>query len=71
MSGETETVNSDNSYEELITITKTEYDELKLEQLWLQCLDEAGVDNWQGFDYAKEIYYERQEVECDEPTAEF
>ena len=23
---------------------------------WLQCLEGAGVDNWDGIDYAKEMY---------------
>lgn len=27
--------------------------------LWLQCLEEAGVDNWSGIDYAKDLYNER------------
>ena len=26
--------------------------------LWLQCLEDAGVDNWSGIDYAKELYNE-------------
>lgn len=41
--------------EEMITITKKEYDDLKKDQKWLQCLEAAGVDNWQGFDDAREM----------------
>jgi hypothetical protein len=31
------------------------------ELLWLNCLEAAGVDNWVGFDFAKEIMAERTE----------
>lgn len=41
--------------EELITITKKEYDSLKESQQWLTCLEDAGVDNWQGIEYAYEL----------------
>lgn len=44
-----------NMEEELITITKKEYDSLKEAQLTLRCLEDAGVDNWQGIDYAYEL----------------
>lgn len=27
---------------------------------WLDCLEEAGVDNWQGLDEAKEIFRESE-----------
>jgi hypothetical protein len=30
--------------------------ELQDQALWLDCLDTAGVDNWDGYDYAAEIY---------------
>lgn len=44
--------------EEMITINKIEYEEL-LEQIrFLNCLEAAGVDNWDGYDYAQEIYEE-------------
>jgi len=29
--------------------------------LWLACLEEAGVDNWGGYDYARQLYKERTE----------
>ena len=47
--------------EELITITKKEYDSLKEAQLTLRCLEDAGVDNWQGIDYAYEL---KRELLC-------
>ena len=27
--------------------------------LWLDCLEEAGVDNWEGMDYACDLFRER------------
>jgi len=50
--------------EETITISKKEYESLKEDARWLQCLENAGVDNWQGIDYAYEI--KRREGEEDE-----
>ena len=41
--------------EETITIPKKEYDELMHDSLFLSCLDAAGVDNWDGYDYAREM----------------
>jgi hypothetical protein len=41
--------------EEMITITKKEYDDLRTSQYWLQCLEEAGVDNWEGISYAYDL----------------
>ena len=41
--------------EETITIPKKEYDELMHGSLFLSCLDAAGVDNWDGYDYAREM----------------
>lgn len=25
---------------------------------WLECLENAGVDNWSGYDYAQELFNE-------------
>lgn len=44
--------------EETITISKKQYDQLMEDSLWLQCLSEAGVDNWSGIDEAWEILSE-------------
>lgn len=45
MSNETETV----------TISKQEYDKLKKRDEFLSALEAAGVDNWDGIEYAHEI----------------
>lgn len=42
--------------EETVTISKKEYDSLKDDAFRLQCLEGAGVDNWQGYDFAMEEY---------------
>lgn len=43
---------------ETVTIPKTEYDALVEAANWLYCLESAGVDNWGGIDFAREIYRE-------------
>lgn len=47
--------------EETITIPKRIYDNLVSDADWLHALEAAGVDNWEGFDYAQEIYAEWQQ----------
>lgn len=44
-----------------ITITAQEYKSLEEYSMWLAALESAGVDNWSGYDYAKEIYQEMKE----------
>jgi hypothetical protein len=46
--------------EETITISKKEYEQLKKDQHFLECLQGAGVDNWEGYDYAIELMQEEQ-----------
>lgn len=46
--------------EETVTISKKEYEELLEDQLLLQCLQGAGVDNWEGYDYALEMMEETE-----------
>ena len=41
--------------EETVTIKKSEYEELLKDSNWLACLEAAGVDNWQGYDDAREM----------------
>lgn len=41
--------------EEMITITQKEYNQLREDSDWLYYLELAGVDNWDGFDYALEL----------------
>jgi len=43
-----------------ITISKKEYEELLEDQKLLQALQGAGVDNWEGYDYAIEIMQEME-----------
>lgn len=47
--------------EPTITISQREYDSLKKDQNWLLCLEDAGVDNWSGIDYAYEMQNELNE----------
>jgi hypothetical protein len=49
--------------EETVTIPKEEYDELMESSLWLLALESAGVDNWSGYDDAREMYNEMKEGE--------
>ena len=42
--------------EEMVTITKKEYESLKKSDRWLSCLESAGVDDWDGFDSAREMF---------------
>ncbi len=44
-----------NNMEETVTISKEEYESLLEDQKLLQCLQDAGVDNWEGYDYAMEM----------------
>lgn len=39
----------------MVTITKQAYDSLLEDRDWLQCLNNAGVDNWCGYDFAREL----------------
>lgn len=43
-----------------MTITKEEYEDLKRSARWLQCLENAGVDNWGGIDFAYELMDEEE-----------
>ncbi len=43
--------------EETVTISKTEYNELLEDQKLLDCLRGAGVDNWEGWDFAMEDFH--------------
>jgi hypothetical protein len=41
---------------EMITISKEEYDELVEAASWLSTLEDAGVDNWEGIEFAQELH---------------
>ena len=49
--------------QEMITITRAEYDQLCKEAEWLGYLEAAGVDNWQGYDEAMTILAEMKNGE--------
>ncbi len=49
--------------QELVTITKEEYQSLKEDSLLLRHLRAAGVDNWEGWDDAIEQFHEELEQE--------
>ena len=38
--------------------------ELEEKQTWIECLEEAGVDNWHGYEYAQEALKERKTFEA-------
>ena len=44
--------------EEIVTISKTEYQNLQNDSIWLSALEAAGVDNWEGNDLALDILEE-------------
>ena len=46
--------------EETVTISKKEYESLLEDQKLLICLQNAGVDNWEGYDYALEMMEETE-----------
>ena len=45
---------------EMVTIPKSEYDSLLEDSAWLGYLEAAGVDNWGGYDYARELQREEE-----------
>ena len=44
-----------------IQITIDEYNRLCKDSLFLNCLENAGVDNWDGYQFALEEYQEDNE----------
>ena len=44
--------------EKTITITEREYAELQEDSAFLNCLRNAGVDNWEGYEFALEEFHE-------------
>lgn len=42
--------------EDTITIPKDEYDDLMWSQRFLECLENAGVDNWEGYEHAQDEF---------------
>ena len=46
----------------MIAIPVDRYEQLLEDSLWLSALRGAGVDNWEGYDYAMELLREWEEV---------
>jgi hypothetical protein len=49
-----------NNMEETVTISKKEYESLLEDSKKLTALENAGVDNWEGYDYARELMQEME-----------
>lgn len=41
-----------------IEISRTDFDDLLKDQKMLLALENAGVDNWSGYDFARELFEE-------------
>lgn len=39
-----------------VTITRSQYQQYVEQKYWLEALDRAGLDNWEGYDLARDIY---------------
>ena len=48
-----------------VSISLKEYSELCECQIWLSMLEQAGVDNWEGYDYACELWLEYKDGKDD------
>ena len=44
--------------EDEVVLSKEKYDSLVEDSLFLEALQAAGVDNWEGYSYACEIFRE-------------
>lgn len=53
----------DEELNDLVTIPRYEYEALLEDSLWLECLDAIGVDRWEGYAFARELFHERLEEE--------
>lgn len=40
---------------ETVTIPKEEYESLRQDSNWLSMLEDAGVDNWEGYSFAHDL----------------
>jgi len=57
------TMDPETHTEEMVTITKAEYDVLKQDQFKLDCLERGGVDNWEWYGEALNEYFEKYNKE--------
>ncbi len=46
--------------EDTVTVSRKEYDDMQDRLRWLDALEEAGVDNWGGIDFAHELRAEAE-----------
>jgi len=53
-----EEVDLNNIKDEFIILKPEEYEQLQKDSDLLNCLRNAGVDNWDGWDYAVDEYHE-------------
>jgi len=51
------------------TIPTALYESLLEDAAWLRALEDAGVDNWCGYDFARELFNEANEEEGEEENA--
>lgn len=51
-------IRSDLDGNRYVLVPEYEFEEMQSELMWLSALEDAGVDNWVGFDYARETYHE-------------
>lgn len=49
--------------EEMVTISKQLYEDLLTSERWLTALEDAGVDNWGGIEFALELFNGCEEEE--------
>jgi hypothetical protein len=47
--------------ESMVTISKKEYDQLVDDSFFLNCLRNAGVDNWDGFEFTLDEFLEDED----------
>lgn len=47
--------------EDLVTITRDEYERLQRSEDFLSCLEACGVDNWSGYGDAQEMFEDEKE----------
>ena len=46
-----------------VTYTKEEHESALEDSMWITALENAGVDNWEGYEFAMDIYQEMKEEE--------
>lgn len=49
--------------EDMIEISKEDYGEMQERLIWLDALEAAGLDNWEGVDLARDIMEESENDE--------